>query len=303
MERREFLQAAGTVAGVATVGVATGGVLWGRAVFERSKLTNELVADASSILVDREHNEIASIPNAASDEMKLWFTGACLNSAQFIDYICTEGFASRLGQFGTQREREMCVENEFFARVLSHSAIYQRVDLIVGESGSTLDRNWKSCCDEIAEKWKLKLNPHSQDLGTAIQTRLDGLVSAELDQAIARSANVADRPSALSSAIGIGKASLLILPLAEYPPFNKLVIPAFALVAITHFANYAIGVLFQDSSGAKAAISDRLALLGNRVASEFNSELRTRIVDLHAWQNEALRNTAGEYAHEAIDII
>lgn len=300
MDRREFLQAAGTVAGVATIG----GVLWGRAAFARSKLTNQLVADASSILVDREHNEITSIPNAASEDMKLWFTGACLNSAQFIDYICTEGFASRLGQFGTQRECEMCVENEFFARVLSHSAIYQRVDLIAAESGSILDRNWKSCCDEIAGKWKLKLNPNSQDLGTAIQTRLDGLVSAELDRAIARSANVADRPSSLSSAIGIGKASLLVLPLAKLPPpYNLSVIPAFALVAITQFANYAIGVLFQDTSGAKAAISDRLALLGNRIASEFNSELRTRIADLHAWQNEALRNTAGEYAHEAIGII
>jgi len=61
--------------------------------------------------------------------------------------------------------------------------------------------------------------------------------------------------------------------------------------------------LFQDTSGAKAAISDRLAVLGNRVASEFNSELRARIADLHVWQNNALRETAGEYAREKIGII
>lgn len=47
--------------------------------------------------------------------MKLWFTGACLNSASFIDNICSEGFASRLDQFATQRERELCVENEFLS--------------------------------------------------------------------------------------------------------------------------------------------------------------------------------------------
>ncbi len=297
MERREFLQAAGAVAGIGMIG----GVLWVRAAFARSKLTNQLVSDASSILVEKEHNEITTIPNAAAEEMKLWFTGACLNSAQFIEYICSEGFASRLGQFGTQREREMCVESEFFARVLSHSAIYQRVDVIATESGATLDRNWKSCCDQIADKWKLKLNPNSDDLGMTIQGRLDRLIAAQLDQAISRSANVADRPSALSSAIGIGRASIVVLPLTRLPlPYNLVAIPAFALVALTHFANFAIGLLFQDTSGAKAAISDRLAVLGNRVASEFNSELRARIADLHVWQNNALRETAGEYAREQI---
>lgn len=300
MERREFLQTAGTVAGV----TAIGGVLWGRAAFARSKMAQQLVGEASPILVAKEHSELTSIPSAASEEMKLWFTGACLNSAQFVDYICSEGFASRLQQFATTRERKMCVENEFFARVVSHSSIYQRIELVAQESGAILDRNWQSCCDEIATKWKLKLNANSNDLSSEIQSRLDLLISGQLDDAISHSANAADRPSALSSAIGVGKASLMALPLLRLPPpYNLIAIPAFALAAITHFANYVIGWLFQDSTGAKTAISDRLALLGNRVASEFNSELKVRIADLHSWQNDALRTTAEEYAHANIGII
>ncbi len=297
MERREFLQAAGAVAGV----TAIGGVLWGRAAFARSKLANQLVSEASPILINKEHTEISTLPDAASEEMKLWFTGACFNSAQFIEYISTEGFASRLGQFSTTREKEMCVANEFLARVVSHSAIYQRIDLIAKETGAILDRNWKTCCNEIVAKWKLKLDARSENFGGQIQARLDAIVSAELDEMISRSANLANRPSALSSAIGIGKASIMVLPLARLGP--QVFLPAFVLVALAHFANYVVKYLFQNTAAAKFAISDHLALLGNRVATEFNSELRTRIADLHSWQNKALRNTAGEYAREAIGII
>lgn len=297
MERREFLQASGAFAGAA----ALGGVMWGRAAYARSQLANHLVAQASPILVAKEHSEIASLPETASEEMKLWFTGACLNSAQFVEYICSEGFASRLGQFTTNREREMCVANEFLARVVSQSDIYQRISLIAKETGTILDRNWSTCCDSIAKKWKLKLNAKSNDLGGEIQERLDVIVSAELDHVIARSASVANRPSALSSAMGIGQASIMVLPYAKVSP--QVALAAFALVALGHFANYVIGVMFQDRALAKVAISDRLALLGNRVATEFNTELKTRIADLHVWQNKALRSTAKEFAHETIGII
>lgn len=62
MDRREFLHTAGTVAGV----TAIGGVLWGRAAFARSKMAQQLVGEASPILVAKEHSELTSIPSAAS---------------------------------------------------------------------------------------------------------------------------------------------------------------------------------------------------------------------------------------------
>lgn len=300
MERRRFIQTVGAGAGA----LVFGGALWARAVLGRSQFANQLVSEASPILVKKEHSEIGSIPESASEELKLWFTGACLNSAQFIEYICEESFAARLGQFSTQRDRELCIENEFLSRVISHSEIYNRIELIAKEAGTTLDRNWKSCCDQIAATWKLKLSARSMNLADSIQTRLETVVASELDMMISQSTSTANRPSLISSAVGIGKASLMLLPLVRLPaPYNAVVIPAFALIALSHFANYAIGMLTQDKGVAKAAISDRLAILGNRIAGEFSSELKTRIADLHAWQNKSLRKTAGEYAYESIGII
>ena len=61
------------------------------------------------MLVNKEHGEISELPEQASEEMKLWFTGHCLNAVPCVDYLCSEAFASRLGQFGTTQEKELCV--------------------------------------------------------------------------------------------------------------------------------------------------------------------------------------------------
>lgn len=297
MKRRELLQAVGALAGA----TALGGVLVGRAAYARTRLASQLVADASTILVAKEHSEIASLPSQAAEEMKLWFTAACLNSAQFVDYICSERFATRLGEFGTPQEKQLCVETEFLARVVSQSAIHQRIDLVATETGAVLDRNWSTCCDQIADKWKLPLRPKSDDFGKGLHDRLDAAISAELKQVIARSANLAERTNLSSTTKGIGREAILVLPLVQLGP--QVFVAAFASVALLHFAQYVLGWLAQDASSAKAAISDQLALLGNRVAAEFNSELKTRIADLHAWQNRALRDTATEYAHDAIGLL
>lgn len=300
-DRRSFLKQGAAISGVALLG---GGVLWGKTAYARSAFAKSLVSDASTILVAKEHDEILQLPPSASEEMKLWFTGACLNSVQFIDYICTEGFATKISQFATTREKEMAVENEFFARVLSHSAIHQRVDLIASETGAILDRNWASACGEIAKSWNLKLNASTTGMGSDLQARLDLVIDRDLKTAIQNSTNSAIRPTMTNTLIGIGASSIMLLPLATMPPpYDAVVIPAFALIAITHFANYAIGLLFQDTKAAKIAISDRLALLGNRVAQEFESELKVRIADLHSWQNSSLRQTAREYANETIGYI
>ena len=48
----------------------------------------------------------------------------------------------------------------------------------------------------------------------------------------------------------------------------------------------------------QAAISGRLALLGNRVGAEFEREIRERLNDLHTWQERSIRNTAKQVAEE-----
>ena len=214
MKRRDLLRAAGALAGATVLG----GVLVGKAANARTKLARQLVADASTILIAKEHSEIASLPSNAADEMKLWFTAACLNSAQFVEYVCSEEFASRLGQFGTPKEKELCVETEFLARVVSQSAIHQQIDLVAAETGAVLDRNWSICCNQIADKWQLPLRPKSNDFGKGLHDRLDEAIAAQLRQVISRSSAVADRPSLSTTAKGVGKTSILVLPLAQLGP-------------------------------------------------------------------------------------
>lgn len=292
MERRHFIRAMAIVGGTGVIGAG----LWTRTALAERSLSRELVSETAPILVEKEHSEIAEIPAAAAEEMKLWFTGVCLNSAEFVDYLCTERFASRLQQFSTQEEKELCVQNEFFARIMSPDSIYQRIELIAQESGAILDRNWQDCCDAIARKWQLKLDAKLEKMQSDLHAKLDFVVAECSADAISQYVNIASRPTLISTSIGAGETALLMLRLTRLQLPYIFVIPGFAFVAVAHFANYAVGVLGRNMDSAKAAISDRIALLGSRVAAEFKAELRERVADLHSWQNEALRKTAGEYA-------
>jgi hypothetical protein len=51
------------------------------------------------------------------------------------------------------------------------------------------------------------------------------------------------------------------------------------------------------------AISERLALLGNRLGSEFEGEIRAQIGCLQAWQEEALKQTAAAEAQQAASLL
>ena len=48
--------------------------------------------------------------------------------------------------------------------------------------------------------------------------------------------------------------------------------------------------------------TSRLSLLGNRVGMEFLREVKQRVADLHAWQEQALRQTAARYAEQAVPL-
>ena len=66
---------------------------------------------------------------------------------------------------------------------------------------------------------------------------------------------------------------------------------------------YVVGQLNTRAGDYQRAISERLALLGNRVGSEFEAEIRTRVADLHAWQEQALKKAAASQAQETIGLI
>jgi len=110
-------------------------------------------------------------------------------------------------------------------------------------------------------------------------------------------------PPAIGETIGkIGQSAILLLPLVvEFGSANlPIAIPLFVLLAAKPVWDYAMGQLEDRRGDSQAAISGRLALLGNHVAAEFEREVRQRLTDLHTWQEQAVRVTAGRLAEERI---
>lgn len=77
----------------------------------------------------------------------------------------------------------------------------------------------------------------------------------------------------------------------------------FFLDAARHVWDYLTARLEDRRGEYQAAISGRLALLGNRVGTEFEREVRRRLADLHTWQERAVRETAGRLAEERVGLI
>jgi hypothetical protein len=80
-------------------------------------------------------------------------------------------------------------------------------------------------------------------------------------------------------------------------------VPVFLLQATKHVWDYVMGQLENRRGDYQAAISGRLALLGNRVGGEFEREVRLRITDLHTWRERSIRETAQRLAEERVGLI
>ena len=79
-------------------------------------------------------------------------------------------------------------------------------------------------------------------------------------------------------------------------------IPLFVANGIRSVWNY-IWSRWQDRRGEfQAALSGRLALLGNRVGDGFQTEIRLRLNDLHTWRTGAVRNQAERIIEDKIGL-
>jgi hypothetical protein len=296
MNRRQFLTAAALPAGAALFGT----VLWGRAAYARHQLTRELIAATRPILTEKAHAELQRLPAKAREEIRTWFHGPCLNSAEFVYEICSHAFAEKLAACHTDELRELCFLNAFVSKVVSETEILNRVGVIAEEIGSELDQNWATCCKQISDQWDLHLRPYRPALPNGFADRMEPLIREALHEAIQR-ATVAGQKPALSETVGhIGASALLLLQVRTLP---GITIPLFALSALQHFFSYLMGQLNNQVGDYQRAISERLARLGNRLGSEFEGEIRAQIGCLQAWQEEALKQTAAAEAQQAVSLL
>jgi len=294
--RREFLQAAALAGGA----VAVGGAIWGQAAYARRQLTQKLMSEALPELTQKEHAELLDLPVKGREEIRTWFHAPCLNSTEFVYEVCSNAFVEKLSACKTDYLKELCFLNAFVGKVVSQTEILNRVQVIAEEIGGKLDRNWATCCQRISAKWDIHVKTHGSTVPVDFTNRMEPFIRTSLDEAV-RSATVAGQRPAIGDTIAsVGKSALLILPLRGHP---AVAIPLFALLALRHLFTFVMGVLNSRVGEYQRAISERLSLLGNRIGSEFEAEIRSRVEALHGWQEAALRKAAESQARDAVSIL
>jgi hypothetical protein len=302
MNRRHFLREG--IAG-GTVVLGAGGFLLFCRSQARAAVVSRLLDDAVPVLAGQSLTEQQSLPARAREEMRRYFHGKCLNVEGFVSHICSAGFGERLGRCRTEQERQNCFTLAFCSRVATEAEILNRVETVATDVGGELDAAWASYCDTLAGKWNTLLGSSSGPLvGDDLTSRLGGLIRVEMTAA-AQLAAADGRAPAVGATIGeIGRSAVLLLPLAGLGPEGVAIgVPVFVLLAIKAVWDFVAGQLEDRRGDYQAAISARLAGLGNRVGSEFEQEVRLRLTDLHTWRERAVRATADRLAAERVGFL
>jgi hypothetical protein len=299
MDRRQFL----TSAGWATLAVGTPA---GYLLFQRQRLraaTRErLLAEALPPLDELSSGHLARLPQRAREEIRRFFHGKCLNVESFVSHICSNPFVEQVGRCRTSEEREECFLAAFCSRVATEAEITNHVETIAGEMGADLNAGWRHYCEQLSDSWR----PQLAGLGAAplssdqLLDTTGASIRSEIRAAVQTA--TANRLPALGETMeDIGKSALLLAPLAFCGEAGLVVgIPLFVANGIRSVWNY-IWSRWQDRRGEfQAALSGRLALLGNRVGDGFQAEVRLRLNDLYTWRTSAVRNQAEKIVEDRI---
>jgi len=264
-----------------------------------------MLDDALPSLTASSNKALYHLAGRARDEMKRYFHGKCLNVEGFVTRICSNDFMERVSRCDTTDEKEACFLQAFCSRIATDAEILDRVEMIAAEIGGELDDEWTTYCAELSLKWNARIRGYGSPLtADELTTRLTGLIRDDLGQA-ARSAMSDSQRPAVGDTIGkIGESAVLLLPLVRLGKIGLLIgIPVFLMLAAKHVWDYFIARLDDRRGEFQTAISSRLALLGNRVGSEFEREVHHRITDLHTWQEQSIRSTAIHLAQERVSLI
>jgi hypothetical protein len=302
MNRRQFLRN----------GLAGGGILLAAGGFAvlrrnqaRSALTSRMLDDALQPLVENSLHELNTLPQEAREEIRHYFHGKCLNAGGFVTQICSNEFVEQLGRCQDSKEREVCFLQAFCSRIATETEILNRVETIAAEVGNKLDLAWANYCVNISARWNTCIAGYGRPFAMdELSDRLGGMIRSELGQ-VARQDTLGNRRPAVGETIGkIGASAILLAPLVRFGQVGLAVgIPVFIVLAAKHLWDYVTGLLHDRRGEYQAAISGQLALLGNRVGTEFERDVRQRLTDLHIWQERSIRQLATSLAEERVGLI
>jgi hypothetical protein len=297
MNRRRFLLVS---TGVLSCG---GGLLWASAAYARNSLRTLLVEEAAPVLSRQHAEDLQRLPQSASEQLRIWFHGPCLNAVAFAREISSLPCLERLRACPTRELREQCVLNAFTARVVSTAEILNRVDQTAEAIGAELDRGAAACYRQIAERWDRAVRPYGRALSEDFSVRIEDAVRQTLAEALREARAQGEMPAAGETITEVGKAAIQLLPLAPVAP--ELAIPVFFLSALGPLMTFVLtrAGAAEAQEDLQAATSAQLALLARDLGAAFESEVRTRIVDFQGWQTAAVAAAADHYAREAVDLV
>lgn len=296
MDRREILKLGGWVAG----GVALTGAYSAKQLYARSVLKAQLLDRTEPILTQKALSELRELPEKAREEIRTWFHAPCLNAIEFARVVSSEGFRQKVARCSSRDQEAVLFLSEFLTHVASESEILNRVTLIAQEIGDELDLNWEACCRELSQEWNLQIRSYGSTLPPDFAARLEPTIRAGLEESLQAAKVAGQRPALTETTQKIGQSAILMLPLA---PISGLVIPLFMLVAVSHLYDYYAGLQNSSAEHLRKAITSRLSLLGNRIGSEFESEVRTAIGRLHEWQQRTVTAASIRYAEESTAVL
>ncbi len=292
--RRMFLQSAAVGGGVVLLG---GFGKYRSTQAARTEFQSKLLSEANPLLTEKVHSEMQSLPNRASEEIRTWFHGPCLNAANFAASVTSEGFCERLASCQNENERLNLFQIQFFRDVVSPDDILKRVHLIAEETGDELDQNWKSFCVTIAKRWNVHLRPYSLSLPDEWFDSLEPQIRLKLDQSIKDARVLGQRPALGETFQKVGMSAVLLLPLVAAGPW---MVPVFVLAAIAPLYSYFWARFRDTSTEIRQTISRRVANLALRMSTEFREEVKNSISRLQQWQEEVIQITAKNHAENAI---
>lgn len=304
MNRRKFLE--GAAAGGCFA--ALGGAMWARRAYAGYQLRQNLVGDAMPLLTEKAHGEFRSVPGKGREEIRNWFHGKALNVAPFVEEVASAAYAERLRACRSEDEQHQLLLVSFCGKVATDAEILNRVQTIAEEIGQELDLNWNECCRQVGSEWNVHIREYGEPLQTSeFMGRVDQMVQQQLNESLEMARAGTRHPGLGETIENIGESAILSLSMSRVQAsgliagsFSPLAIPTFVLLSLKHLFQYIMGLFSDPRADMQRAISARVSLLGNRIGSEFESEIRTQLTSLHAWQEDSLTEAARQYADSVV---
>jgi hypothetical protein len=219
----------------------------------------------------------------------------CLNVVNFCEEVASEKFQQDMQRLAPEG-REDKLLTAFYTHTQCrevHGYLREQARKV----GKQLDERWTATCREVAQRWGERLKGRSPDFDSEdFGRQVTDQVRDSLQRAAHRAAQ-AGRPPLADSLEQIGASALLLVPLARSDRLALVKhLPLFLVRVCRRLLADVAGWYEGHHGNLQKQITEHLADLGDRVAREFEREVYRRLVDLHGWQEKAVRAMARRQA-------